>query len=539
MLYIQSLFCIVLSVLQVGSVSLTNNTNSSGAPYIAALVVIGLIILQVRSFSSNSKRIDELKTAFTSRKYSVKKDGATGFVNGILDNDGNRNRLFVSILSSINSYLSSNKASVIDFQLIKDTVNRNCDSVEDEINTQTPIPLYMGLIGTMIGIITGLWSFIASGGLSNSSDAAIAEQGFNAGITALLSGVVVAMIASMCGIILTTYSSTKIKKCKEEEESGKNYFLTWIQAEVLPVLSTDTATALGNLATNLNNFNNNFADNTKNLRATLDKINETYTLQEKEMEAIAKLDVKKIASFNVNVLKQSEDFISKFASFNKDLDAVKDFTSDIKVCSKQLATIGETLSENLSSQLNKSVTDVDDSMHKTLNELYTSTEKQIDVTQKSLTTMLDSNKTFVESINNGLLSNYSKGVEESIQVFQKSTHDMQNSFSEQIKAMPIMSEKIEDLSTMSSKMNDSFKMMSSGFNDSFDRLIKSIEEQVTKALRAGVINAPALAGNTSTKYSGSPKWIKMTFLVSSVIIALFCLLQIFVWVNDKFGLFVF
>src|SRR5574344_2021492 len=365
MLYIQSLFCIVLSVLQVDSVSVTNNTNSSGAPYIAALVVIGLIILQVRSFYSNSKRIDELKTAFTSREYSVKKDEATGFVNGILDNDGNRNRLFVSILSSINSYLSSNKASVIDFQLIKDTVNRNCDSVEDEINTQTPIPLYMGLIGTMIGIITGLLSFIASGGLSDSSDA-----DFNTGITALLFGVVVAMGASMCGIMLTTYSSTKIKKCKEEEESGKNYFLTWIQAEVLPVLSTDTATALGNLATNLNNFNNNFADNTKNLRETLDKINETYTLQEKEMEAIAKLDVKKIASFNVNVLKQSEDFISKFASFNKDLDAVKDFTSDIKVCSEQLATIGETLSENLSSQLNKSVTDVDDSMHKTLNSSF-------------------------------------------------------------------------------------------------------------------------------------------------------------------------
>src|SRR5574344_1196720 len=440
MLYIQSLFCIVLSVLQVDSVSVTNNTNSSGAPYIAALVVIGLIILQVRSFYSNSKRIDELKTAFTSREYSVKKDEATGFVNGILDNDGNRNRLFVSILSSINSYLSSNKASVIDFQLIKDTVNRNCDSVEDEINTQTPIPLYMGLIGTMIGIITGLWSFIASGGLSNSSDA-----DFNTGITALLFGVVVAMGASMCGIMLTTYSSTKIKECKEEEESGKNYFLTWIQAEVLPVLSTDTATALGNLATNLNNFNNNFADNTKNLRATLDKINETYTLQEKEMEAIAKLEVKKIASFNVNVLKESEDIISKFAYFNKDLDAVKDFTSDIKVCSEQLATIGETLSENLSSQLNKSVTDVNDSMHKTLNELYTSTEKQIKKKKKSLTTMLDSNKTFVESINNGLLSNYSKGVEESIQVFQKSTHDMKNSFSEQIKAMPIMSEKIEDL----------------------------------------------------------------------------------------------
>jgi hypothetical protein len=145
MLYIQSLFCMVLSELHVDSVFVVNSINFSYAQYaaavIAALVVIGLIILQVRSFYSNSKRIDELKTAFTSRRYSVKKDGATGFVNGILDNDGNQNRLFVSILSSINSYLSSNKASVIDFQLIKDTVNRNCDSVEDEINTQTPIPL--------------------------------------------------------------------------------------------------------------------------------------------------------------------------------------------------------------------------------------------------------------------------------------------------------------------------------------------------------------------------------------------------------------
>lgn len=56
----------------------------------------------------------------------------TRFVNGI---QGEGNGIFDGIKDSINKYLRSNTGAVIDFGLLKDAVDRHCDSVENEIST--------------------------------------------------------------------------------------------------------------------------------------------------------------------------------------------------------------------------------------------------------------------------------------------------------------------------------------------------------------------------------------------------------------------
>ncbi len=56
----------------------------------------------------------------------------------------------------LNNYLIRNKGAASDYGLIKDVVERNCNSLEEEIETQTPWPLYFGLMGTMLGIIVGI-----------------------------------------------------------------------------------------------------------------------------------------------------------------------------------------------------------------------------------------------------------------------------------------------------------------------------------------------------------------------------------------------
>ena len=48
------------------------------------------------------------------------------------------------IESSVNNYLIRNKGLASDFSIIKDIVERNCTMLEDEIDTQTPFPLYIG-----------------------------------------------------------------------------------------------------------------------------------------------------------------------------------------------------------------------------------------------------------------------------------------------------------------------------------------------------------------------------------------------------------
>ena len=87
-----------------------------------------------------------------------------------------------------------------DFNLIKDIVERNCDSVEEDINQTISIPLYLGLLGTFLGIIMGLLQI--SGMDYNST-----SNGLGEAISILLKGVQIAMFASFTGLFLTVLNS--------------------------------------------------------------------------------------------------------------------------------------------------------------------------------------------------------------------------------------------------------------------------------------------------------------------------------------------
>ena len=66
-------------------------------------------------------------------------------------------RRLKDILNSVNGYLLRNKGAVSDFNLVKDIVDRNIDKVDDEISNHLPTPLYLGLMGTMLGIVGGFF----------------------------------------------------------------------------------------------------------------------------------------------------------------------------------------------------------------------------------------------------------------------------------------------------------------------------------------------------------------------------------------------
>ena len=107
----------------------------------------------------------------------------------------NDNPLIKKVVDSINSYLLRNKGAVSDFNLIKDIVERNCDAVDEEINQQLPVPIYLGLMGTILGIIIGLWSIEFN------------PRDFMLSVTELITSVKWAMGCSFVGLLLTTFLS--------------------------------------------------------------------------------------------------------------------------------------------------------------------------------------------------------------------------------------------------------------------------------------------------------------------------------------------
>lgn len=202
---------------------------------IVPFIILAIICTQVFFFIKNLMRMGQFSKIFSEESsWRLRRNTETSLVDGVY---GSGNSIFESIKNSINKYLGNNSGSVIDFGLLKDAIDRHCDSVENDIATQTPIPLYWGLAGTMAGVILGLWDLLDSNAIltlmgSGAGQIDANTQDAAKGIDALLSGVAWAMGASICGIILTTINSILFKQCKLKEENGKNSFLAWMQSEL-------------------------------------------------------------------------------------------------------------------------------------------------------------------------------------------------------------------------------------------------------------------------------------------------------------------
>ena len=294
--------------------------------YIINGVIIAVIFIwQWIIFRSISGKTLNFKYIFPDNKDSLKlvKDKNTGSVEGI--ESEHKHPILDVIITTINSYLKKNSGAVSDFHLMRNIVDRNCDAMEEEIQTQSPALLYLGLSGTMGGILIGLGVFVFGGWLSEllNSGNSLTNTSTNLGaegIEILLGGVALAMISSIAGIIFTIISSYKERVAKVKVEKNKNTFLSWIQAELLPNISTDTSAALVQMTNNLAIFNTAFGENTQDLRSTLGEINDSYTIQADIIRAINNLNIEGIATANIQVyqeLRKSTDEIGVFAEFLK------------------------------------------------------------------------------------------------------------------------------------------------------------------------------------------------------------------------------
>lgn len=244
---------------------------------------------------------------------------------------------FTNIVSTLNRYLDENSEQVSDYHLMKDVVDRNREISESEIETLIPFTQYIGLVGTMIGIFIGVLVLVWGDGLESlmsGSSSALADSG----VTELLGGVALAVISSAVGLGLTMRASYLFKEAKSKVELRENNFLSWIQSELLPNLSTDFTSTLVKMTNNLRDFNVTFSTNTQKLDKTLSKVNDSYLGQAKLLEELERIDVTNIAAANVKVyenLKNCTEEIGMLAV------ALKNARSYIKVVSELTSKLGD------------------------------------------------------------------------------------------------------------------------------------------------------------------------------------------------------
>lgn len=231
--------------------------------------------------------------------------------------------LLSKVVATINNYLRKNKGGAADFHLIKDIVERHTDSIDEEINHKLPVPIYLGLMGTVLGIIVGLFSLnFQFDPQTNSLNGVL----FVNSVSGLISGVKQAMICSFIGLGLTTIlSSWRYMGAKSKLEAQKNAFYDFVQTRLLPQMTKDAASTILALQSNLEKFNTSFEENIKGFGNIMDDIHSTFDSQVLLQKELKKMDLTQVANLNVNVLSQLRSSMTEFEKFTQYLSQMNSF----------------------------------------------------------------------------------------------------------------------------------------------------------------------------------------------------------------------
>lgn len=254
-----------------------------------------------------------------------------------------------TIIKYINIYLIKNRANGADFHLISDIVNKHIENERNKIENRLPGPLYIGLAGTMLGIIFGL----------NSVDFSVStlEQVTSAGgdslssIEPLIKGVQVAMTASLIGLLITTiFSVFLFKSAQSAAEDGRSEFLSFLQAELMPRMSKGILPEITTLSKKLDRFSRNTVKAINSLDVIVQNSVSSVQIEAKILADIQKLDLDRMSHANIMLLNQLNgmmDSFKNFASYYNELNTSMQQTSTLVDHLNKLVQNGQKLEEGL------------------------------------------------------------------------------------------------------------------------------------------------------------------------------------------------
>ena len=315
---------------------------------VAVAVVLVVIELQVFSFLKTKKNITELRDLFKEvDNLSLKETSVTSdvlrnksslqkFLENIpsrieegLDEDYINLSLIVSqkegmpkgrlgkIIHRTNEYLCKNTGTSADLSVLRDISDNQKGALEDDIQNSLNVPLYLGLAGTFVGIITGLIGvdFNQIFGTTSNLD----------GLQHLLYSVVAAMFTSLLGLGFTVYNSAiSYKNAVSKSNEGTEEYINFLRRELMPLLSNSMASSLNSLKGVLGHFVDKFGRNLDAYADSTELLNDNLEKQHLVLSEINKLSLtqtaNKIAETFIQ-LKESADSLNVFRTYQKQLNS--------------------------------------------------------------------------------------------------------------------------------------------------------------------------------------------------------------------------
>ena len=215
---------------------------------ISAFVTVAFFIWQIKVYHSNksaSKRMQYFFEADNTTDYCLTEvmDGQKIIKYTSADDVLYESTSLQTLIKELNKYIRQNVGTT-DFAVIQNKTERFTETIYENSTSNLSMPTYIGLMGTFTGVFLGLCTF--SFNLFGLDD--------DGKINGLIHGVIVSMLTSLAGLVMTTWSNQNAADAKKIMDERKNVFYDFIQNELMPSLGTSVVESLAKLKDTINNF---------------------------------------------------------------------------------------------------------------------------------------------------------------------------------------------------------------------------------------------------------------------------------------------
>lgn len=215
---------------------------------ISVFVTVLFFVWQIKAFRKNSSAAKNMLNFFladSTSDYSLV-ENQDGYK--LISSPSNHETMSEStslqkLVEELNRYIRRNVGTT-DFAIIQNKTERFTETIYENSTSNLSMPTYIGLMGTFTGVFWGLFVF-------NFNLMGLDDDGK---IHGLIQGVIISMLTSLFGLLLTTRSNHNAAEAKKIMDERKNVFYDFIQNELMPSLGTSVVESLAKLKDTINNF---------------------------------------------------------------------------------------------------------------------------------------------------------------------------------------------------------------------------------------------------------------------------------------------
>lgn len=293
------------------------------------VLILAIVVWQIGSLSKILKHINIFRSFFGN-------DDATVTIKSVKNPDGseielplleakNSSDFFENIKNRINYYIKENFNTGVSFEVIQNLINREVKVKDEEINHFISFPVYLGLIGTLLGVFFGIWSLLVQLDLSDGLN--FAEVNLHHFLIAILGGVSASIVGLAFGTILTTFF---YKSALKEVLEGKNNLLFHLKVYLIPQLIEVDHEGIGGLRISLEKFSHEAKTMSKNLVDASSTNSKNLEHQIRLMNHFEKLDITQISIENIKIFEKLENNLQAFNNFSMHLENMERISKNLE-----------------------------------------------------------------------------------------------------------------------------------------------------------------------------------------------------------------